>query len=65
MSMTESQKKLLEAVGGKVEDTKPRKEPKIVHIDRTNFDLLDMTYNDTTYYISEENGTITIVKGEY
>ena len=36
-----------------------------VEISRFEFDLLEMTYSDTTYRILEDDGTITIVKGEY
>ena len=63
--MTEAQRKLLESVGGKVEDTKPKAEPKIVHIDREDFDLLDVTDSNVTYYINEMNGTVSVQKGEF
>lgn len=39
--------------------------PTIVEISRFEFDLLEMTYNDTTYRILEDDGSITTVKGEY
>lgn len=38
---------------------------KTVSISRFEFDLLEMTYADTTYRITEDDGTITTVKGEY
>ena len=36
-----------------------------VEISRFEFDLLEMTYSDTTYRILEDDGSITTVEGEY
>lgn len=60
--MTETQKRMMERAGVK-SLSKPI--PKTVDISRLEFDLLDMTYADTEYHIIEENGVITVVKGEY
>lgn len=42
------------------------KEHKVLteEITREEFDLLDMQDDNTIYYILEDDGTITIVKGE-
>lgn len=34
------------------------------HISREEFDLLDVTYKYITYFIHEEDGTITMQQGE-
>lgn len=49
----------------KVTTIKKPIQPTTIHISRFEFDLLEMTYADTTYLITEDDGTITTVKGEY
>lgn len=39
-------------------------QPQVEYISREDFDLLDITYSDTMYYITEENGMITMKRGE-
>ena len=43
----------------------PKAEPEIIYIDREDFDLLDVTYSNVTYYINEMNGTVKVQKGEF
>lgn len=58
---------------GKIEELLKRnniKEPTeknepIKRISREEFDLLDVTYSETIYYITEIDGSITIKEGEY
>ena len=51
----------------KLNHLKSAEKPKesTVEISRFEFDLLEMTYADTTYRILEDDGSITTVKGEY
>ena len=51
----------------KLNHIKSAEKPKesTVEISRFEFDLLEMTYSDTTYRILEDDGSITTVKGEY
>lgn len=39
-------------------------QPQVEYISREDFDLLDITYKAVTYYITEEDGTITMRQGE-
>lgn len=39
-------------------------QPQVEHISREDFDLLDVTYKAVTYYITEEDGAITMRQGE-
>lgn len=49
----------------KAEDFKPKpKQPEIVNISREDFNLLDALTDNTIYYVTEKNGTITMIKGE-
>lgn len=43
--------------------TKPKET--VVELTRFDFDLLEITYKDTTYRIVEDDGKITTMKGEY
>lgn len=43
----------------------PKKETlEVIRITREDFDLLDVTYKGNIYYITEEDGTITMTEGE-
>lgn len=60
--MTETQKKMMEALG--IESLKKPKPMSIIYISREEFSLLDATASDTIYYVTENNGTVTMIKGE-
>lgn len=49
-----------------MEEVKALKDDKAksIHITREDFDLLDFEEENITYYITEEDGTITVRKGE-
>lgn len=45
-------------------EPQPEPEPSELHLTREDFDLLDVTYAETTYHILEDDNTITIMRGE-
>lgn len=63
--MTAAQRKMMAAQGLKDKDFKPMPKETTVEISRFEFELLEMTYSDTTYRIHEDDGTITTIKGEF
>lgn len=62
--MTERQINRLNALGLNRTDFEPKPTERIVHISREDFSLLDATETDTVYYIAEDNGTVTMIKGD-
>lgn len=51
--------------GLKKEDFLPKpKQPEIINISREDFYLLDATADNTIYYITEPDGTVTVKKGD-
>lgn len=53
----------IKAHGLNVDDFEPKKN-QIVNLSREDFNLLDATEDGTIYYIAEENGTVTMYKGD-
>lgn len=45
-------------------EPQPEQQPQVEYISREDFDLLDVTYKSVTYYIEEQDGTITMKRGE-
>lgn len=45
-------------------EPQPEPKPQVEYISREDFDLLDVTYKSVTYYIEEQDGTITMKRGE-
>lgn len=66
--MTEKQIERIRKAGLNPSDFKPKpKEPVHVsslHITREDFDLLDVQDENVIYYIIEEDGAVTVRKGE-
>lgn len=56
-------KAMLEKLGLREADFEPKKDA-IVYISREDFNLMDALTDGTIYYVSENNGSMTIVKGE-
>ena len=47
-----------------IESMDKPKSVEIIHISREDFDLMDATKDNTIYYIAENNGTVTMIKGD-
>lgn len=61
--MNDIERKMAERAGLTEEDFKPKKQ-EVTRISREDFDLLDVTYKETVYFIVEADGTITMTQGE-
>lgn len=45
--------------------TKPKeKQTRVTYLSREDFNLLDATDSNTIYYVTEINGTMTMIKGD-
>lgn len=62
--MDDRMKEKLLKVGITPDSFEPKKEPLTIEISREDFDLLDVETDGTIYHIVENDGTITIKKGE-
>lgn len=61
--MNERQKRIAQKLGLAEDQFEKKSTPAIIEISREDFELLDVE-QDATYHIIEDDGTITIRKGE-
>lgn len=61
--MDERQRRIIEKLGLKEKEFEPKPKESTIEISREDFDLLDVE-EEVIYHIVEEDGTITIRKGE-